>query len=285
MERKLSTKKHVFESIFFSDGHLYLDNTFGIRFNKPIRFIFKDNIAFPNPSLLIVEYSFGAIFEREVEADYEESEPIHWQMVNFRIGLIKRSLKIETTFVPSNPEVDESTFHSNLISFFPDQINISSHVDVGSIKKLKWLDYPLDEEHLNTQIVQIKNDDNPPWFNGIGARVFEILADRNLLNVGEDECSNNYFEPSHYLKSSIKAKANDFIRQIYGSTTHEPIFITKWIYDTISSDCAMCNNPFYCYNGDGTELVNPVGYEPDIPHHTFCETCKGKFIYLTKFIF
>ena len=118
MERKLSTKKHIFESIFFSDGQLYNDNTFGIRFNKPIRFIFKDNSTFPNPSLLVVEYSFSALFEREVEPSYEESDPICWQMVNFRIGLIKRSIKIESTFTPSNPEVDDATFRSNLISFF-----------------------------------------------------------------------------------------------------------------------------------------------------------------------
>ena len=280
MERKLSTKKHIFESIFFSDGHLYNDNTFGIRFNKPIRFIFKDNFTFPNPSLLVVEYSFSGIFEREVEPDHEESDSIHWQMENFRIGLLKRSIKIESTFVPSNPEVDETTFRSNLISFFPDQINISSHVDVGSIKNLKWLDYTIDEEHPNTQIIQIKNDDNPPWFNGLGERVFEILTDRNLLNVGEDECSNNYFELSYHLKSTIKGKANEFIRQIYGSTSNEPIFVSKWIFDTISSDCSMCKNTFYCYKGDGTELMDPVGYEPDTPLNSFCETCKGKFNFI-----
>ena len=278
MERKLSTKKHIFESIFFSDGQLYNDNTFGIRFNKPIRFIFKDNSTFPNPSLLVVEYSFSALFEREVEPSYEESDPICWQMVNFRIGLIKRSIKIESTFTPSNPEVDDATFRSNLISFFPDQINISSHVDVGSIKNLKWLDYTTDEEHSNTQIIKITNDDNPAWFKGLGERVFEILTDRNLLSVGEDECSNYYFEPSHHLKTIIKGRANELIRQIYCSTINEPIFLSKWIFDTISSDCSLCNNTFYCYKGDGTELMDPVGYEPDTPYNAFCESCKGKLI-------
>ena len=245
-----------------------------------IRFVFKDNFSFPNPSLLIVEYSVGAIFEREVEPDYEESESVHWQMVNFRIGLLKRSIKIESTFVPSNPEVDESTFRSNLVSFFPNQINISSYIDVSSVKKLKWLDYSMKDSHVNSQIIRIANDE-PPWFRGIGERIFQILTDKNLLNVGEDECSINYFEPTQYLQTVIKGKANEFVKQIYGSTSNEPIFISKWIYDTISSDCTMCKNTFYCFNGDGTKLVNLVVYEPD---NSNCEACKGKFI-LTKFNF
>ena len=98
--------------------------------------------------------------------------------------------------------------------------------------------------------------------------------------MGEDECSNNYFELSYHLKSTIKGKANEFIRQIYGSTNNEPIFVSKWIFDTISSDCSICKNTFYCYKGDGTELMDPVGYEPDTPLNSFCETCKGKFNFI-----
>ena len=278
MERKLSAEKRVFESIFFSNDDLYQDNTLGIRFDKPIRFIFKDNASFPNPAILIVEYSIAAIFEREVEPDCEENNYLKWQMANFRIGLLKRGLKIEVTFVPSNPEVNESTFRANLVSTFPDQIDLSTSIDIDSIpSQLTWFhDDPTEIEHSSSQAIRILEDDPVPWFQGMGNRIFEILIDKKLLNTAEDGSSTPYFEPSFKLRTLVRTKSIELIQKFNAPLPNSPIFVSNSIFDTISDDCESCGNTFYSYQGDGSNLINPIGFKTD---KTKCEACKGNFYF------
>ena len=276
LERKLATKTLIFETLFFSDSHLYQDYSFGIRFDQPIRFVFKDNLAFPNASLLIVEYSLAAIFEREIEGSCDESDSIHWQMTNFRIGLLKQSLKLESTFTPSHPKVDETTFRSNLIKFFPDQIELSKSVDISSLSTLKWMEEPMDENHASMEVMKIQDAESINWFPGLGERIFELLVDKHLLNTAEDVTSQNYFTASPHLNLVIKGKAIKFIKQIYDETHSDQIFLSQSVFDTISADCDECGNTYYCYHGAGRKLVNPLDYRP--PHQK-CDSCKGNFIF------
>ena len=278
IERKLSAEKRVFESIFFSNDDLYQDNTLGIRFDKPIRFIFKDNASFPNPALLIVEYSIAAIFEREIEPDSEEDDYLKWQMANFRIGLLKRVIKIEVTFVPSNQKVNESDFRANLVSTFPDQIDLSTSVDLRSIPfHLTWFNDDLAKiEHSSSQAIRILEDDPVLWFEGMGNRIFEILIDKKLLNTAEDVNSNPYFEPSFKLRTLVKAKSIELIKKFNAASSNSPIFVSDSIFDTISDDCESCGNTFYSYQGDGSNLINPIRFKTA---KTKCEACKGNFIF------
>ena len=110
LERKLATTKSIFESIFFTEQNLFQDSTMGIRLDKPvidpIQFVFKDNEEFDNPLHLIAEYSFAGIFEREVKPLRAINEETSWQMRNLRIGLLKKSIKIEEDFAPVNEDVE-----------------------------------------------------------------------------------------------------------------------------------------------------------------------------------
>ena len=219
-----------------------------------------------------MEYSLAAIFEREIEGDCDESETIHWQMTNFKIGLLKRSVKLESSFTPSHPKVDDTTFRSNVIRFFPDQIVLSKSVNITSLSTLKWED----ESQPSMEVMQIQNDETINWFPELGDRIFEILVDKHLLQTAEDGTS-IYFTPSPNLKLVIKEKTIRFLQQIYAENHSDQIFLANSAFDTISADCEECGNSYYSYQGSGRRLINPVCYKPP---HPKCDTCKGNFYFL-----